>query len=621
MSEENSYEAQRLENIRANQALLSSLQLAAGGASAIGIVKRSAPPAEGTKKKPRTERKKKDSSVIEVATRRTSARLQGIEADSETLLKQAQLEEAEAAIRRKAAYKARHAPYTLDSLPEPIPKEDLSALTSTLSSATSSVHTRSLPSNPSALTSSNGESSASSEIAKLRSEFEGLSVLSTAKITSERVFSMVVHPEPTKTLVFVGDKFGQLGIWDALADGKTENARDEVDVAEDEENETDGQGKHWRLQLHGTNSLSCMKISPSDSTKLYTSSYDASIRVLDLRTQSSLELFSHQNEDRLITHFDLPLSGQEIWSTDRHGGLSHCDLREDHRSVKRRWDIGSGKKIGGVSVNPLQPHLVCTASNDQTVRIWDTRHLFRIQPDASSSPSPPPSPVRAPSPETKPLRTTSRSTRASRRASAVARSPSLSPPPAIVKLEPKVERETPAVEIRPTYPTVFNDHSTIVEYQENKPNGNGLMRGLWRHGKSCSSAYWDPSGRRLLTTSYDDHIRVWDIDPKSFTPDEPLTEKQFGKPTMSMKHDCQTGRWLSILRAQWSANTDIYPFFTVGNMRRSLDVVAFTGEPIARLFDPDFITAVPAVTASHPSVINHVIGGNGSGKCHLWGRA
>ena len=37
--------------------------------------------------------------------------------------------------------------------------------------------------------------------------------------------------------------------------------------------------------------------------------------------------------------------------------------------------------------------------------------------------------------------------------------------------------------------------------------GKGCMRGEWRHDKSVSSAYWDPHGRRIVSTSYDDTIR------------------------------------------------------------------------------------------------------------------
>lgn len=34
-----------------------------------------------------------------------------------------------------------------------------------------------------------------------------------AKVTNDRVFSMVVHPDKRKDLVFVGDKYGSLGMY------------------------------------------------------------------------------------------------------------------------------------------------------------------------------------------------------------------------------------------------------------------------------------------------------------------------------------------------------------------------------------------------------------------------
>ena len=46
----------------------------------------------------------------------------------------------------------------------------------------------------------------------------------------------------------------------------------------------------------------------------------------------------------------------------------------------------------------------------------------------------------------------------------------------------------------------------IEAYMETK-EGKSCMRGEWRHDKSVSSAYWDPHGRRIVSTSYDDTIR------------------------------------------------------------------------------------------------------------------
>jgi hypothetical protein len=65
--------------------------------------------------------------------------------------------------------------------------------------------------------------------------------------------------------------------------------------------------------------------------------------------------------------------------------------------------------------------------------------------------------------------------------------------------------------------------------------------------------------------------------------DAPLDPKSFA-PAVTIPHNCQTGRWLTILRAQWSLNMDVMPHYTVGNMKRTLDVVAGTGEKICSLW-------------------------------------
>lgn len=53
----------------------------------------------------------------------------------------------------------------------------------------------------------------SSEVQRLKDAFKDMSLKGNTKVTSERVFSMCVHPEKTKTLVLVGDKYGQLGMY------------------------------------------------------------------------------------------------------------------------------------------------------------------------------------------------------------------------------------------------------------------------------------------------------------------------------------------------------------------------------------------------------------------------
>jgi WD repeat-containing protein 76 len=37
--------------------------------------------------------------------------------------------------------------------------------------------------------------------------------------------------------------------------------------------------------------------------------------------------------------------------------------------------------------------------------------------------------------------------------------------------------------------------------------GKGIVRGEWRHGRAVGSAYWDPHGRRIVSTCYDNLLR------------------------------------------------------------------------------------------------------------------
>lgn len=50
------------------------------------------------------------------------------------------------------------------------------------------------------------------------------------------------------------------------------------------------------------------------------------------------------------------------------------------------------------------------------------------------------------------------------------------------------------------------EYDELSKYLESK-KGQGLLRGQFPHGYSVTSASWDASGRRIVSTSYDDAIR------------------------------------------------------------------------------------------------------------------
>lgn len=116
-------------------------------------------------------------------------------------------------------------------------------------------------------------------VKELRDKVQNLKVVSRAKVTTNRVYCAAYHPEVTKDLIFFGgmwqknragirlilflvDKHGQLGIWDARAPAD----EDEDDDIAPENREG---GKYWRLQLHWPatpkSSISSIKVDPIDS--------------------------------------------------------------------------------------------------------------------------------------------------------------------------------------------------------------------------------------------------------------------------------------------------------------------------------------------------------------------
>lgn len=54
---------------------------------------------------------------------------------------------------------------------------------------------------------------------------------------------------------------------------------------------------------------------------------------------------------------------------------------------------------------------------------------------------------------------------------------------------------------------ILDFEADIVNSYASSESGKGLLRGDYPHNKSVSSAYWDPRGRQIVSTSYDDTLR------------------------------------------------------------------------------------------------------------------
>lgn len=71
-------------------------------------------------------------------------------------------------------------------------------------------------------------------------------------------------------------------------------------------------------------------------------------------------------DDVLVTSMDIPPASHEMWLSDAEGWVTHRDLREDN-SKRRAYQL-SDQKIGSLSVNPTNPAFILTSSNNRTLK-------------------------------------------------------------------------------------------------------------------------------------------------------------------------------------------------------------------------------------------------------------
>ncbi|KAJ1030027.1 hypothetical protein NDA16_000940 [Ustilago loliicola] len=638
MNESNDYEQERLKNIKENERLMKELGVMGGPSP-----KRSTP----TKpKKAATPKKKADTTPTRVLPKRSSARLAGHGADSETLKRKYEEEAEEARKVAQAAKRARHQQFDLSGMTGgELEEEAIMALEATLnrlaSNAASAAELVDINDEKKRRFSKNQDPQRSAKRQELEEILNRMTLKSAAKVTPKRVYSMAYHPATDKNLVFVGDKEGSIGVWDAApsssangSNGIKKQVDNDEEEAQDQE-EAFPQGTAWTLQVHGRSPVTCIKFDPVNHNSVFSSSYDSTVRKLDLATAKSDEVWAGE-EDVLLSIFDVlspsthpsafidtpnpSLDERSLWIADHRGGLLHIDLREKTRrgNNTRRWQVCE-KKIGAMSVNRLAPHCIATASLDQHIRLFDVRALASVVKETAEAPY--------------------------------------------------------------NYKGVDADDleaaQTKAQFVANKAR------------QACTSVDFSPRGDQLVGVSYDDVVKVWSMDPswlysehglksksattKAASPNGTATngrkstaasiKKEESESTgglfkwlskskplkteaevqqaikeeqsipatrvahrpedvlhepLRIPHNNQTGKWLTMFRARWNQNPLVEPHFTIGSMTRRAEIYASDGTLLRTLWDENLVTAVPAVTCMHPVLPGRLVTGNASGRCTFW---
>lgn len=346
----NEYERERLANMARNEALLKEIGLA-------GVKVPKARPTTTPKKSTTTPKKR---AASELVSRRTSSRLSGIPADSEIAKKKYEVENEARLEQEKQKRKRVEGPLELkEVIADGSRWDEASGLLSEVSKvSTERKATR-------------AKSSTDDDLAQLRAQFGSMRLLAKwepnrIKITPERIFSIGMHPG-MKKLGIAGDKLGNLGIWDIegtkASEIKVENG--EVDEVPEEEPLV----HHFKLH---SRTISAFSFDPQNASKLYSSSYDGSVRCLDLPSGVATEVFG-SDTDQAITGVEAHPDGNSVYFSTLDGEIGFRDLRTKESDCIS-YQLHD-RKIGSFGIHPLQPHIISTASLDRTLKIWDFRNL------------------------------------------------------------------------------------------------------------------------------------------------------------------------------------------------------------------------------------------------------
>ncbi|PJF16900.1 hypothetical protein PSACC_03286 [Paramicrosporidium saccamoebae] len=326
------YEKRRLETIRQNQKVLESLE--------IPVIRIEAAPAKAQKTAPSGKRARKEPIENENVERRTSARLLSKasgETNKMTIADELALYRGSMRVKEEKPRPKR----VLGNIPFEPEDGKSSEFASVLKRVT--------------ITSEARPASALSGARRYRIDGE----FSIAKAVEERIYSMAVHPNCDKIIVSAGGKFGSLGIWDAT----------------DAWNGTADCRRTFLFKPH-SQAISNQRYNPRNNNQLLMSSYDGVIRCLDLVKGEFSELY-HSEDERYISGFDVSQDGSTIHFTDLSGAFTSVDIRTKKETTFQLHE----KKVGGLSISPVDSNYLATSSNDGSLCVWDMRVLKPYESD------------------------------------------------------------------------------------------------------------------------------------------------------------------------------------------------------------------------------------------------
>ncbi|KAJ9084515.1 hypothetical protein DSO57_1023724 [Entomophthora muscae] len=196
----------------------------------------------------------------------------------------------------------------------------------------------------------------------------------TTKLTQQRIYSMQFHPDPNKLLLAAGSKVGELSLWDAsLYAEEWRTGTPGLASADD----FDPDSLVFRFQPH-YHAVTGLHFHPACRSKLVSSSHDGTIRLLDMENKTIVSALSGTEGSLSLTSLDFAIDQPHVaFFSSYSGDIGFHDLRTTGLGQPTAlYNLNAnGKKIGCLTLNPVRPYLLATASNDRTIKLWDTRNL------------------------------------------------------------------------------------------------------------------------------------------------------------------------------------------------------------------------------------------------------
>lgn len=169
-----------------------------------------------------------------------------------------------------------------------------------------------------------------------------------AKITENRITAVAIHPCTDRIIVFAGDKSGYFGMWNVLMEGN---------------------GSICKYKTHITN-INHIYANPRNQN-VYSSSYDGTVRVLDLQKDKfrlgfeapeSLYDISINDMTFCCTNDSTSKTGECFYVGLSNGKLAFIDMKESSNRYTNIFDTCFDSKIQSVQVHPTLDHYLIATS-------------------------------------------------------------------------------------------------------------------------------------------------------------------------------------------------------------------------------------------------------------------